>query len=191
MKVEKTALPGVVIIEPRVFKDERGFFLETFRACDYNVLLEPGQAFVQDNHSHSKLGVLRGLHLQTRKPQGKLVRVVRGEIFDVAVDVDPSSSNFGRWFGITLTAENQKQLYIPPGMAHGFQVLSNLADVEYKCTDYYDPGGESGLIWNDPDVGIDWPLERANLAEKDQQLPTLASLSAAQDTIRNTGSKKA
>ena len=176
MNITYTSLPGVVVVEPRVFSDERGFFLETFRANDYQVLLSPGLCFVQDNHSHSTRGVVRGLHLQTRKPQGKLVRAVSGEIFDVAVDVDPNSNTFGVWFGINLSAENHKQLYIPPGYAHGFQVLSGVADVEYKCTDYYDPGGESGLLWNDPDVGIQWPIDEGLLAEKDQQLPTLASI---------------
>lgn len=176
MKISTSTLPGVVIIEPRVFRDARGFFLETFRKHDYQAILEQGQEFVQDNHSHSEKGVLRGMHLQTKKPQGKLVRVVRGEIFDVAVDVNPESNFFGKWFGLYLSAENQKQLYIPPGYAHGFQVISDLADVEYKCTDYYDPGGESGLIWNDPEVNIDWPLSDAILAEKDTQLPSLADL---------------
>ena len=176
MNITYTSLPGVVLVEPRVLTDERGFFLETFRASDYQILLSPDMSFVQDNHSHSTKGVVRGLHFQTRKPQGKLVRVVRGEIFDVAVDINPDSNNFGKWYGTTLSAENRKQLYIPPGYAHGFQVLSQVTDVEYKCTDYYDPGGESGLIWNDSQVGIQWPLEAALLAEKDQQLPSLAVL---------------
>ena len=169
------------MVEPRVFSDERGFFLETFRASDYQVLLSQGMSFVQDNHSHSTRGVLRGLHLQTRKPQGKLVRAVRGDIFDVAVDVDPHSNTFGKWYGIRLSAENHKQLYIPPGYAHGFQVLSDVADVEYKCTDYYDPDGESGLLWNDPEVGIEWPLSEALLTDKDLQLPSLASIATAHE----------
>ena len=181
MNITYTSLAGVVVIEPRVFSDERGFFLETFRESDYQILLSSGMSFVQDNHSHSTKGVLRGLHLQTRKPQGKLVRTVHGEIFDVAVDVDPHSNFFGAWFGIHLSAKNHKQLYIPPGYAHGFQVLSEVADVEYKCTDYYDPGGESGLLWNDPEVSIQWPLSDALLTDKDQQLPSLATIAAAHD----------
>jgi len=181
VNITYTCLPGVVVIEPQVFTDERGFFLETFRASDYQVLLAPGLSFVQDNHSHSTRGVLRGLHLQTRKPQGKLVRAVCGEIFDVAVDIDPHSNTFGAWYGINLSSDNHKQLYIPPGYAHGFQVLSDVADVEYKCTDYYDPGGESGLVWNDPEVGINWPVANALLAGKDQQLPTLAAITRAHD----------
>ncbi len=181
MNITYTSLPGVVVVEPRVFSDERGFFLETFRASDYQILLSPDMSFVQDNHSHSTKGVVRGLHFQSRKPQGKLVRVVCGEIFDVAVDINPDSKNFGKWYGASLSAGNKKQLYIPPGYAHGFQVISEVADVEYKCTDYYDPGGESGLLWNDPQVGIQWPLQAALLAEKDQQLPSLAMLAEAHE----------
>lgn len=174
MKIEKTILDGVVVIEPRVFGDHRGFFLETFREDAYSEIIGPGLRFVQDNHSRSGRGVLRGLHCQVRKPQGKLVRCVSGEVFDVAVDIDPASATFGQWVGVHLSAENKKQIYIPPGYAHGFQVLSEVADIEYKCTDYYDPSGESGLLWNDPAVGIEWPLGDVLLSEKDEKLPTLS-----------------
>ena len=175
MKVTETRLPGVVVIEPDVFGDHRGFFLETWREDVYARILGSDLGFVQDNHSHSERGVLRGLHFQTRRPQGKLLRVVRGEVFDVAVDIDPDSRTFGEWVGVHLSADNKQQFYIPPGYAHGFQVVSDVADVLYKCTDYYDPEGESGLIWNDPEVGIEWPLEDARLSEKDSQLPGLDS----------------
>ena len=178
MKITETVLPGVVIIEPRVFGNHRGFFIETFREDVYADITGPGLKFVQDNHSQSTRGILRGLHCQTAKPQGKLVRCVRGEIFDVAVDIDPESSNFGQWAGVTLSDENKKQIYIPPGYVHGFQVLSERADIEYKCTDYYDPTGEAGLIWNDPDVGIEWPHSEPLLSDKDQKLPTLAQIKA-------------
>jgi dTDP-4-dehydrorhamnose 3,5-epimerase len=186
MKVIETKLPGVVIIEPRVFGDHRGFFLETFREDAYADILGPGLRFVQDNHSHSQRGVLRGLHFQTRRPQGKLLRVVRGEIFDVAVDIDPQSEHFGQWVGVTLSAENKKQFYVPPGYAHGFQVLSDEADVLYKCTEYYDPDGESGLIWNDPEVGIEWPLEEAKLSDKDKKHPSLFQISATSGSVRES-----
>jgi dTDP-4-dehydrorhamnose 3,5-epimerase len=176
MNVIETSLPGVVIIEPTVFSDRRGFFLETFREDAYSSIIGPGLRFVQDNHSQSRRGILRGLHCQTRKPQGKLVRCVRGEVFDVAVDIDPASVTFGTWVGVTLSEENKTQVYIPPGYAHGFQVISEVADFEYQCTDYYDPGGEAGLIWNDLDVGIKWPLDEVELSEKDLQLPTLAQI---------------
>lgn len=176
MNIVETKLPGVVIIEPTVFGDHRGFFIETFREDAFEQITGPGLRFVQDNHSHSEKGVLRGLHTQTRKPQGKLLRVVRGEIFDVAVDINPQSETFGRWVGVTLSEKNKKLFYIPPGYAHGFQVVSDVTDVLYKCTDYYDPDYESGLIWNDSEVGIDWPVEYARLSDKDQCLPTLAQI---------------
>jgi len=179
MKLIETSLPGVVIIEPTVFGDHRGFFIETFREDAFEKITGPGLRFVQDNHSHSERGVLRGLHFQTRKPQGKLLRVTRGEIFDVAVDANPNSATFGQWAGVRLSAENKRMFYIPPGYAHGFQVLSEVTDVMYKCTDYYDPGYESGLIWNDPDVGIIWPLAEAKLSQKDSELPRLAELKNA------------
>lgn len=179
MNVVNTSLPGVVLIEPRVHGDHRGFFLETFREDRYSEFMGPGLRFVQDNHSHSRQGVLRGLHCQTRRPQGKLVRCVRGEVYDVAVDINPASPTFGRWVGVCLSEVNRHQLYIPPGYAHGFQVLSDVADIEYKCTDYYDPGGESGLVWNDPEVGIRWPIASAALSDKDAALPSLARIRAA------------
>lgn len=176
MKFEATDLEEVVLVTPAVFGDERGFFLETFREDRYAELLQPGERFVQDNHSRSRRGVLRGLHFQTRKPQGKLLRCVSGEIYDVAVDVRPGSPQFGQWIGVTLSEDNKQQLYIPPGFAHAFQVVSESADVEYKCTDYYDPGGEGGVRWDDPDLAIDWPVAEAIVSAKDQQLPLLREL---------------
>jgi dTDP-4-dehydrorhamnose 3,5-epimerase len=178
VKAEATALDGVVLVKPAVHGDDRGFFLETWREDRYAELLGPGLRFVQDNHSRSRRGVLRGLHFQTRRPQGKLLRCVAGEIYDVAVDVRPDSSRFGQWVGVTLSADNKHQLYIPPGFAHGFQVVSESADVEYKCTDYYDPAGEGGVRWDDPDLAIDWPIANAQVSEKDQRLPALRSLRA-------------
>ena len=177
MKVIETALPGVLILEPKVHGDERGFFLESFQRERY---AEAGisHTFVQDNHSRSGQGVLRGLHAQRRFPQGKLVRVARGEVFDVAVDIDPGSPLFGRWVGVTLSDQNHRQFWVPPGYAHGFVVLSQVADFEYKCTDYYHPDDEIGLLWNDPDVDIDWPITDPVLSEKDAALPTLRALKA-------------
>lgn len=181
MKTESTGLEGVILIKPTVHGDQRGFFLETWRADRYANLVGQGLTFVQDNHSRSRRGVLRGLHFQTRRPQGKLLRCVTGAIYDVAVDVRPDSPAFGQWTGVILSGENQHQLYVPPGFAHGFQVVSDTADVEYKCTDYYDPGGEGGVRWDDPALGIDWPIEPAVVSEKDQRLPGLESLAAARD----------
>ncbi|GGN37382.1 dTDP-4-dehydrorhamnose 3,5-epimerase [Marinomonas arctica] len=157
MDVIKTAIDGVVIIEPKVFGDERGFFLETFQAERYKELAGIDLPFVQDNHSRSGKNVLRGLHFQKTKPQGKLVRVVRGEVFDVVVDIRKSSPTYGLWAGVLLSEENKRQFWVPPGLAHGFVVLSEVADFEYKCTDYYDPSDEGCLIWNDPTVDIEWP----------------------------------
>jgi len=168
MKVIETDIPGLVIIEPKVYEDERGFFLETFQAKHYREKAGIHYDFVQDNHSRSIKGVLRGLHFQINRPQGKLVRVVRGEVFDVAVDLRRGSPAFGRWEGVVLSEENKKQLWIPPGFAHGFVVLSDLVDFEYKCTDYYDPKDEGCLIWNDPGIGIDWRVENPALSEKDK-----------------------
>ncbi len=165
MRVVDTALPGVVIIEPAVARDERGLFLETWRA-DVFAAAGIADVFVQDNYSRSTRGTLRGLHWQWRKPQAKLVRVVAGSIFDVVVDVRRGSPTFGRWVGLELSAETFRQVYVPIGFAHGFCVTSEVADVEDKCSDVYDPGGEAGLIWNDPGLGIDWPVkEPAALAE--------------------------
>jgi dTDP-4-dehydrorhamnose 3,5-epimerase len=178
VKVTETALPGVRIIEPRVFGDARGFFLETFQAERYRDEAGIALPFVQDNHSRSRRGVLRGMHSQAINPQGKLVRVARGEVFDVAVDIDPASKTFGKWVGVTLSEENHRQLWIPPGYAHGFVVISDYADFEYKCTDYYNAGAESGVIWNDPEVGIEWPIADVQLSKKDELLPTLAQIRA-------------
>lgn len=176
MKVTETHLPGVLIIEPRVHGDERGFFVETFQSERFARLTGVTTPFVQDNHSRSRAGVLRGLHAQEHHPQGKLVRTARGEVFDVAVDIDPASSTFGQWVGVTLSDSNHKQLWIPPGYAHGFLVLSEVADFEYKCTDYYHAEDEIGVIWSDPDVGIRWPLEKPTLSTKDLSLPGLREL---------------
>ena len=167
MKVIATAIPEVKIIEPKVFGDERGFFLESFHVKRYQQALDIDCEFVQDNHSRSAHGVLRGLHFQKQKPQGKLVRVVSGEVFDVAVDIRPESATFGRWEGVVLSALNKRQFWVPPGFAHGFVVLSDIADFEYKCTDYYDPTDEGAIRWNDPDLGIDWPIANPLLSDKD------------------------
>ena len=169
MKVSSTIVEGAVIIEPKVFGDERGFFLETFQAERYKELAGIDLDFVQDNHSRSSKGVLRGLHFQKTKPQGKLVRVVRGEVFDVAVDIRKGSPSFGKWAGVTLSEENKKQFWVPPGLAHGFVTLSDTADFEYKCTDYYDPSDEGCLMWNDRDIGIEWSFDAPQLSEKDAQ----------------------
>jgi dTDP-4-dehydrorhamnose 3,5-epimerase len=181
VKVIATKLQDCVIIEPRVFGDQRGFFLETFQAERYRDAAGIDLAFVQDNHSRSGAGVLRGLHFQKSKPQGKLVRVVRGEVFDVAVDIRPASPSFGQWQGVVLSEDNHRQFWVPPGFAHGFLVLSELADFEYKCTDYYDPSDEGSLAWNDPDLAIAWPaIEGAEikLSEKDALAPSFAALKA-------------
>ena len=175
MKITTTALPGVLIIEPKAFGDARGFFLETFQSERYakaGITLP----FVQDNHSRSQRGVLRGLHLQSNRPQGKLVSVSRGSVFDVAVGIDPQSATFGQYVGVELSDDNHLQLWIPPGYAHGFCVLSEVADFQYKCTDFYYPEDEAGIIWNDPDVNIAWPLDNPLLSEKDQKLPRLREL---------------
>jgi dTDP-4-dehydrorhamnose 3,5-epimerase len=177
MNVIKTNIDGVVIIEPKVFGDERGFFLETFQAERYKEFAGINMSFVQDNHSRSGKNVLRGLHFQKTNPQGKLVRVVRGEVFDVAVDIRKGSPTYGQWAGAILSEENKRQFWVPPGLAHGFVVLSDIADFEYKCTDYYDPADEGCLMWNDPAVGIEWPegIEPV-LSAKDQVGQTLAEL---------------
>lgn len=175
MKITTTALPGVLIIEPKAFGDARGFFLETFQSKRYasaGITLP----FVQDNHSRSQRGVLRGLHFQRTRPQGKLISVSRGSVFDVTVDINPLSATFGQYVGIELNDDNHRQLWIPPGYAHGFCVLSEVADFQYKCTDFYDPADEIGLIWNDPDVNIAWPIHTPLLSEKDQKLPYLRDL---------------
>jgi len=168
MKVIDTKISGVKLIQPKVFGDERGFFLETYEKNRYQKLLNIALEFVQDNHSRSSKGVLRGLHFQTENPQGKLVRVVRGEVFDVAVDIRLDSSTFGQWEGVILSEENKSQFWIPPGLAHGFVVLSDFADFEYKCTEFYSPIHEKCLLWNDPDIGVNWPLENPLLSAKDK-----------------------
>jgi dTDP-4-dehydrorhamnose 3,5-epimerase len=175
VRVVPTELPGVLVIEPDVHVDGRGFLLETYHAGRYR---EHGIAvpFVQDNHSRSVAGTLRGLHLQLRRPQGKLIRVIEGEIFDVAVDVRRGSPTFGRWVSVRLSAENFKQCYAPPGFAHGFCVLSPVAQVEYKCTDLYDAPNEVGVAWNDPALGIAWPVTDPVLSLRDSRHPTLAEL---------------
>lgn len=177
LNVIETELDGVLLIEPRTFHDSRGFFIETFQKERYADLAGISLPFVQDNHSRSTRGVLRGLHAQKRYPQGKLVRVARGEVFDVAVDIRPSSRTFGRWVGAILSDENHRQLWIPPGYAHGFLVLSEVADFEYKCTELYHSDDEIGVIWNDPQLGIEWPITDPIVSSKDAQLPTLAMLS--------------
>jgi dTDP-4-dehydrorhamnose 3,5-epimerase len=172
MKVTATENPEVVLIEPNIFRDPRGFFMETFHANKFRQQGLP-ETFVQDNHSRSSRGVLRGLHYQLEHPQGKLVCVVTGEIFDVAVDIRKGSSFFGRWVGAVLSEENLKQMYIPPGFAHGFCVLSERADVMYKCTDFYTPGDEYGIAWDDSDIGIEWPELDYVLSDKDRRYPSL------------------
>jgi dTDP-4-dehydrorhamnose 3,5-epimerase len=175
MNIIKTKLSDCIIIEPKVYGDDRGFFLETFQAERYATagITLP---FVQDNHSRSSKGVLRGLHFQKTKPQGKLVRVVRGEVYDVAVDIRLGSPTYGRWEAVVLSEDNKKQFWVPPGFAHGFMVISDFADFEYKCTDYYDPTDEGSLLWNDPDLNIPWPIESPVLSEKDAWAPLLANL---------------
>ena len=169
MKVVETSIPDVLIIEPKVFGDERGFFYESFNAAAFEAATGLKRQFVQDNHSKSQRGVLRGLHYQIQQPQGKLVRVVAGEVFDVAVDLRKSSPSFGRWFGTHLSAQNQRQLWIPEGFAHGFVVLSESAEFLYKTTDYYAPEHERSLLWNDPALGIQWSIDEApQLSAKDQ-----------------------
>lgn len=175
MKVTETALPGVLVLEPKVFGDARGFFLESYNRARFAEATGVDVDFVQDNHSRSACGVLRGLHYQIRQPQGKLVRVVSGAVFDVAVDLRRSSPTFGRWAGVELSAENQRQLWVPPGFGHGFLVLSETADFLYKTTDYYAPEHERGVAWNDPAIGVAWPLDGApQLSAKDAAACLLA-----------------
>lgn len=173
MKFSPTQLPEVILVEPKVFGDPRGFFLETYHADRYKEGGIPLD-FVQDNHSKSKHGTLRGLHAQLEKPQGKLVRALAGEIYDVAVDVRPDSANFGRWVGALLTSDNHHQLYVPPGFLHGFCVLSESAEVSYKCTALYAPEDEVSVLWNDPAIGIDWKLNDPLLSARDEAALTLA-----------------
>lgn len=175
MNVIKTKISDLLIIEPKIFGDERGFFYEIYQDARYKAA-GITQNFVQDNRSRSTQNVLRGLHFQKTKPQGKLVTVTQGSVFDVAVDLRPDSPTFGQHESVLLTGENKIQFYIPPGFAHGFCVLSETADFQYKCTDYYDPTDESGLLWNDPVLGIEWPLAAPVLSPKDSVQPTLAQI---------------
>lgn len=174
MKVTQTHLPGVLVIEPVVHGDARGFFKEIFQAERYRDL-GIDHAFVQDNFSRSEKNTLRGLHFQIKKPQGKLVSCSRGAVFDVAVDIDPESETFTQWVGVELSERNHKQLWIPPGYAHGFCALTDVVDFQYKCTDFYDPTDEGGIIWNDPRLEIEWPVEAPRLSGKDEAYPTLDS----------------
>jgi len=176
MQLIKTAIPEVLLIKPKVFGDTRGFFLETYNKERYMDAGFPDVEFVQDNHSRSSKGVLRGLHFQLNHPQGKLVQVATGSVFDVAVDIRVGSPTFGQWYGCVLSEENHHQLWIPPKFAHGFCVLSDTADFIYKCTDYYRPEDEGGLLWNDPEVGIDWPLAEPLLSEKDELYSQLSKI---------------
>ncbi len=182
MRFVSTRLPEVIVVEPDVHRDDRGFFFEVYHGRKYaggGIDLP----FVQDNHSRSAGGILRGLHGQRRHPQGKLVRVIAGEIFDVAVDVRRGSPRFGNWVGVELSGENFKQLYVPPGFLHGFCVLSETADVEYKCTDFYDAEDEIGARWNDPSIAIEWPIGEPQLSAKDAALPLLADIEDALPTF--------
>jgi dTDP-4-dehydrorhamnose 3,5-epimerase len=178
MRIVETDLPGVLRFEPRVFPDNRGFFVELFRE---QWLAEAGidVTFVQDNQSRSRRGVLRGLHYQLAHPQGKLIRVSRGAIFDVAVDIRVGSPTFGQWTSCVLDDVSHHQLYIPPGLAHGLLVLSDEADVVYKCTDYYDPGGQYGIAWDDPELAIAWPIDEVILSDKDRLNPNLSEANAS------------
>jgi dTDP-4-dehydrorhamnose 3,5-epimerase len=175
MKFVPLEIPDVVLIEPDIFKDDRGFFFEVCHREKFEAAGLPG-TFVQDNQSFSKRHVLRGLHAQLRKPQGKLVRALKGEIFDVAVDIRPGSPTFGRWVSAVLSDENNCQLWVPPGFVHGFCVTGDSATVQYKCTDLYAPNDEIGVVWNDPEIGIEWPVASPVLNTKDREWPTLAAL---------------
>ena len=175
MKVTETELSGAVIIEPDVFGDERGFFKETYHQDRYRIEAGIAESFVQDNYSRSTAGVLRGLHFQKNNPQGKLVSVSKGAVFDVAVDINPASATFKKWVGIHLSGENHIQFYVPPGYAHGFLVLSEIADFEYKCTELYNPDDEGGIHWGDKEIAIQWPnSEQLLVSQKDAALPTLS-----------------
>ena len=175
MRFVATDLPGVVIVEPNVYRDNRGYFLETYHAERYRAGGIEGP-FVQDNHSRSAGGTVRGLHLQPGRPQGKLIRVTEGEIFDVSVDLRRGSPTFGQWVSVTISSENFRQCYVPPGFAHGFCVVSPTAQVEYKCTDLYEPEAEIGIAWNDPTLVIVWPVAEPILSDRDRRNPTLAEI---------------
>ena len=175
MRFNETSIPGVILIEPDVFRDARGYFLETFNAAKYSKAGIP-QTFVQDNQSVSAKNTLRGLHMQVRKPQGKLVRAVEGEIWDVAVDLRADSATFGQWTAAILSGENFHQFYVPPGCAHGFCVLSESAQVQYKVTELYDPSDEAGVAYNDPSINITWPITSPLLSERDRRNPSLGDI---------------
>ena len=175
MKIISTSIPEILVIEPVVFEDERGFFMETYHQKKYAEMgIEP--VFVQDNLSHSLQGTLRGLHYQLKRPQAKLIQASKGAIFDVAVDIRSGSPNFGQWTAVLLSEENKRQMFVPAGFAHGFCVLSEAADVIYKCTDFYAPKDEGGILWSDSTIAIDWPVSGPLLSEKDKQLPCLADI---------------
>ncbi|MCX8726403.1 dTDP-4-dehydrorhamnose 3,5-epimerase [Gilliamella sp. B2838] len=176
MQIFETKIHGLKVIHPKVMNDNRGYFFEVFQKERYQRLLGIDYEFVQDNYSRSFKNVLRGLHFQQDNPQGKLLRVVQGQVFDVAVDIRKDSSTFGQWIGIILSAENNKQFWIPPGFAHGFLVLSDVADVEYKCTNYYDPKSEKCLLWNDTTININWPITNPILSDKDGRGKTFMEL---------------
>jgi dTDP-4-dehydrorhamnose 3,5-epimerase len=176
MKINTTPIDGLLVLEPDVFRDERGFFLETFHEQKYESFGIESK-FVQDNLSFSSKGILRGLHFQYRHPQAKLVQVLSGEVFDVAVDIRTGSSTFGKWFGIRLSQDNLYQMFIPEGFAHGYCVVSETALFAYKCTDFYSPSDEGGLLWSDPGVGIEWPVSDPVLSQKDSRLPCLSDFS--------------
>lgn len=175
MKVIETKIKGLLIIEPKVFGDKRGYFMEMFQEKRYLEKVGIKQTFVQDNRSYSSKGVLRGLHFQKTKPQGKLVSVLHGEVLDVALDLRKDSGTFGQWQSVMLSGENKKQLWLPPGFAHGFTVLSDTADFQYKCTDYYDPTDEDGIIWNDETLKIDWGIQNPIVSVKDLNLQSFSS----------------
>ncbi len=175
MKVRPQKIPEVLLIEPDVFGDDRGFFMESWHQKKY-AEAGLGLNFVQDNHSRSTAGVLRGLHYQLRRPQGKLVRVVTGAVFDVVVDIRVGSPSFGQWLGVELSEKNRLELYVPPGFAHGFCVLSDTADFLYKCTDFYAPDDERGILWSDPDLGINWPTRNFTISQKDKANSRLSEL---------------
>ncbi|MGL5099570.1 MAG: dTDP-4-dehydrorhamnose 3,5-epimerase [Fusobacteriaceae bacterium] len=177
-KIIDTGIEGLVVIEPTVFGDDRGFFMESYSRKDF-IEIGINHEFVQDNHSKSKKGVLRGLHFQTEHAQGKLVRVVSGSVYDVAVDLRKDSVTFGKWYGVLLTATNKTQFYIPPGFAHGFLTLEDNTEFLYKCTEYYAPEFDSGVLWNDTDIGVDWQLEKYGLTESELML-------SAKDKIQQT-----
>jgi dTDP-4-dehydrorhamnose 3,5-epimerase len=185
MRFMQSDLPGVIIVEPDVHRDNRGFFLESYHAEKYRACGIPG-TFVQDNHSCSVRNTVRGLHLQRRNPQGKLIRVIHGEVWDVAVDLRPGSSYWGKWTAVVLSADNFRQLYIPPGFAHGFCVLSDIAHLEYKCSELYDPSDEVGVAHDDPQLAIAWPVAEPLLSERDKRNPTLAAFVLAH-SLKATG----